>query len=47
MSNKDLLENHICRFNDGECECECYKEALQAQNDLIMEMIENILNGVS
>lgn len=22
-----LLENHICRFNDGECECDCYKEA--------------------
>ena len=23
-----LLPKHICRFNDGKCECDCYKQAI-------------------
>lgn len=24
-----ILENHICRFNDGEQSCDCFVEALE------------------
>lgn len=36
--SKASLENHICRFNDGECVCDCYKEALEEILSLIQEL---------
>jgi len=35
---KSLLEIHICGFNDGEQECDCYKDALSDLEQLINDM---------
>jgi len=29
------LRDHTCRFNDGECECDCYKGCLQEIKNII------------
>jgi hypothetical protein len=29
------LKNHLCRFNDGECECLCFKECLEKTKEII------------
>jgi len=34
-----ILEDHICGFNDGECECECFKEAINKVKIMITEEI--------
>ena len=26
---KEMKETHMCRFNDGDCDCDCYMEALK------------------
>lgn len=36
--NLPNLKDHICLYNDGECECECYKGAL--------EEVKKILNSL-
>jgi hypothetical protein len=39
------LENHICRFNDGECICDCfdegYQQAVKEERERLVEILEN------
>jgi len=41
-------EDHICRFNDGDCICECYEEGFSAGEkevkDRIIEWAKNYMN---
>lgn len=32
------LREHLCRFNDGDCECDCYKKCLFEVKSLINSM---------
>ncbi len=34
-----LLEKHICRFNDGECNCDCYIAGMTDYHNHIVEKI--------
>lgn len=47
MPLKQLLEeqrkNHICRFNDGECKCECFIAGQLFTIEHIKKMIEETL----
>lgn len=36
-----LLEKHICRFNDGECNCDCYIAGMTDYHNHIVEKIKN------
>lgn len=38
-----LLEKHICRFNDGECNCDCYIAGMQDYHNHIVEKAEEDL----
>ena len=38
----NLLEKHICRFNDGECNCDCYIAGMTDYHNHIVEKIGNI-----
>ncbi len=35
-----LLEKHICRFNDGECNCDCYIAGMKDYHNHIVENIK-------
>jgi len=37
-----LLEKHICRFNDGECNCDCYIAGMTDYHNHIVEKINSI-----
>ena len=37
-----LLEKHICRFNDGECNCDCYIAGMTDYHNHIVEKIEGM-----
>ncbi len=41
-----LLEKHICRFNDGECNCDCYIAGMQDYHNYIVEKINKELKSV-
>ncbi len=34
---QNAKEDHICRFNDGDCDCECYYTAI---NDVIRHLTQ-------
>ena len=34
---QNAKENHICRFNDGDCNCECYYTAI---NDILVHLTQ-------
>ena len=36
---KTMKETHICRFNDGKCDCECYLSALTDSLAPIKELL--------
>ena len=36
-----LLEKHICRFNDGECKCDCYIAGMTDYHNHIVEIVED------
>ena len=36
-----LLEKHICRFNDGECKCDCYIAGMTDYHNHIVEKLHN------
>jgi hypothetical protein len=36
--------DHICRFNDGECKCECYGQALADLRTRAPQLAENLLD---
>jgi len=38
----EMKEHHFCRFNDGDCNCECYLDALQDQISHLEEEIKKI-----
>ena len=38
IQNK-LLEQHICRFNDGECNCDCYISGMTDYHNHIVEKV--------
>ena len=40
-----LLEKHICRFNDGECNCDCYIAGMTDYHNHIVEKIEEYANS--
>ena len=33
-------ENHICRFNDGECICECYSQGFEDAKKQFEKLLE-------
>ena len=35
-----LLEKHICRFNDGECNCDCYIAGMTDYHNHIVEKVK-------
>jgi len=37
-----LLEKHICRFNDGECNCDCYIAGMTDYHNHIVENLERM-----
>ena len=37
----NLLEKHICRFNDGECNCDCY---IAGMTDYHNHIVQNLYN---
>ena len=39
-----LLEEHICRFNDGEKSCECFKQAIIEVRNKITELRREFAN---
>lgn len=39
-------KEHICRFNDGECKCECYNQALQDLRTKAPQIAQKILTLV-
>lgn len=40
MTKPKWLDDHACAFNDGDCECKCFKTAyLQARKEAIQEAI--------
>ena len=41
-----LLEKHICRFNDGECKCDCYIAGMTDYHNHIVEKIKNAPNDM-
>jgi hypothetical protein len=36
------LEDHNCRFNDGECECDCYKNVITEVTASLPSLVEYI-----
>jgi hypothetical protein len=40
-----LLEKHICRFNDGECNCDCYIAGMTDYHNHIIEKIQKDLDN--
>ena len=34
------IENHYCRFNDGECVCDCFKEAIDKINKNLERLVK-------
>ncbi len=40
-----LLEKHICRFNDGECNCDCYIAGMQDYHNHIVEKIDDAIKN--
>jgi predicted ATPase with chaperone activity len=45
IQNK-LLEKHICRFNDGECNCDCYIAGITDYHNHIVEMIQKQIDDI-
>ena len=40
-----LLEKHICRFNDGECNCDCYIAGMTDYHNHIIEILNRSIDG--
>lgn len=45
IQNK-LLEKHICRFNDGECNCDCYIAGITDYHNHIVEEVKEFRHRV-
>jgi len=37
-----MKETHLCRFNDGECTCECYVASTQDQITSLEKLIKDV-----
>lgn len=41
-----LIENHICRFNDGEQICDCFVEGIKAQHQAMKDDNQKIVDSI-